>query len=100
MRALSSGDLRAQRDNRGRWQITPEALDDWASLRRIPDRQSPDQTDGPPAITMMDTPETIARLAVAEARLSDVSAERDRLVRLLDQALQRRPSIIDRLLGR
>ena len=69
MRALESGNLKAIRDNKGRWQITPEALDDWLSMRpdtsdRSNDRQSP-------AMTAADTPETLIKLAVAEARLTD-----------------------------
>jgi hypothetical protein len=68
MRALESGNLKAIRDNKGRWQITPEALNDWLSMRpdapdRSNDRQSPPMT--------ADTPETLIKLAVAEARLTD-----------------------------
>lgn len=48
----------------------------------------------------MDTPETLIKLAVAEARLADVTAERDRLAILLEKALEPRPSIFGRLFGR
>lgn len=100
MRALSSGELRAIRDNRGRWQIEPEALDDWCSLRRSHDRQSPDMPSGQRVVTPTDTPETLVRLAVAEARLADMTAERDRLAALLDKALEPRRSILERILRR
>jgi hypothetical protein len=105
MRALSSGDLPAIRDNRNAWKIDVSDLEKWASERS---GQAPDQTtdsnrtDPPdqPRTIYMDTPETMVKLAVAEARLSDVTAERDRLVKMLEVALERRPSIIDRLFGR
>ena len=101
MRALSSGDLKAIRDNSGNWQISPEALDDWLSLRRSPDRQSPDQPSEPPLVTPSDTPETLIKLAVAEARLADMTAERDRLAALLEKALEARSvGLFARLFGR
>jgi excisionase family DNA binding protein len=101
MRALSSGDLPAHRDNRNTWQIETEALDKWASDRsghiadndrtEVADRSGQDRTPVP------DRPETLARLAVAEARLADVTAERDRLAALLEKALEPRPGLIERL---
>lgn len=74
MRALSSGQLRGIRDNEGRWQIEPEAVDDWMSMRRSPDRQSPDMTTGHPMVTLSDTPETLAKLAAAEAKIEGLEA--------------------------
>ena len=111
MRALASGELPAIRDNKNAWQIDAEALDRWADKRP---GQSPDHepvtartvTEGqtqPDRTTPTDTPETLIRLAVAEARLADVTAERDRLAEMLDRALQARPvpvSIWTRLIGR
>ena len=67
MRALKSKTLPAIRDNENRWQIDPDALDRWAGQRPDTDRTEADQ--GP--VIPSDTPETLARLAVAEARLSD-----------------------------
>lgn len=102
MRALSSGDLPAIRDNRNRWQIDLTDLEKWAENRpgQEPDpRPDTTRTDNPdqPRTVCMDTPETLARLAVAEARLLDVTAERDRLTALLEKALQPRPGIIERI---
>ena len=84
MRALSSGELKAIRDNDGNWQITPDAVDDWLSMRRTPDRQSPDQTKEPAMVTASDTPETLARLAALEVRaemlaeqVQDLKIDRD-----------------------
>lgn len=109
MRALSSGYLRAIRDNSGKWQIAPEALDDWLSLRRSPDRQSPDHPSEPPLVTPSDTPETLARLAATEmraemlaAQVEDLKHDRDawraQAERLVSEA--RPVGILARLFGR
>lgn len=102
MRALSSGELKGTRDNAQRWRIPAEAVDDWMTMRPD-DRQRPvitkDKADHDR--TAADTPETLIRLAVAEARLSDVTAERDKLAELLKIALESRPvSLIAWLFGR
>lgn len=97
MRALSSGDLPAIRDNKNAWQIDAEALDRWADKRPGP---SPDQGPDNDRTIYADTPETLVRLAVAEARLADVTAERDRLAHLLEKALEPRPGILARIFGR
>jgi hypothetical protein len=77
MRALTSGHLRATRGNDGSWQITPEALDDWLSMRS-PARISPDQTEDRPAGPDPNhLAEAQTRAAVAEARLADALADRD-----------------------
>ncbi|TWH63216.1 hypothetical protein JD78_04344 [Modestobacter roseus] len=114
MRALQSGQLRGIRDNAGNWQIEPEAVDDWMSLRRSPDRQSPAMTDGQLSVSPADTPETLSRLAVSEARvemltaqLSELRQDRDawraqaeRLASERQSDLIIRPSLIERLLDR
>lgn len=75
MRALTSGELRAIRNNLGQWQIDPQVLDDWASLRRSPDRQQPDMaTDTSPA-TLAGTPVTPPDVTGAE--LEQMRSERD-----------------------
>lgn len=82
MRALERQELRATRGNDGRWQITPDALSDWLSMRpvRSDDGHSPDMSKP----VMTDTPETLARLVAAETRvellaaqLTDIRADRD-----------------------
>lgn len=70
MRALKSGRLPGIRDNENRWQIDPDAVDRWAGQRPDTDRPETGQEPATPA----DTPETLARLAVAEARLADALA--------------------------
>lgn len=102
MRALASGDLPAIRDNRNRWQIDVADLEKWFEKRPGPSPDHRPDTDrtGPEnqnRTVYVDSPETIARLAVAEARLSDVTAERDRLAALLEKALQPRPGLIERI---
>ena len=105
MRALASGELPAIRDNKNAWQIDAEALDRWADKRpgQSPDHEpvTEDQIR-PDRTTPTDTPETLIRLAVAEARLADVTAERDRLAVMLEKALEPRPipvSIWSRIFG-
>lgn len=100
MRALSAGYIRANKNNEGHWEIEPDAVDDWMLLRRSSDRQSPDMTDGQQAVIHADSPETLIRLAVAEARLQDMTTERDRLAGLLEKALEQRSrGIIARIFG-
>lgn len=78
MRALSSGELAALRDNKNAWRIAESDLDAWSGQRPAPDQTPTDDTSGHAVATVSDTPETLARLAVAEARLADALAERDR----------------------
>lgn len=99
MRAITSGELTAFRDNANNWQIPVQALADWTGqpIRKILGIDRSMTVDTPKATA--DTPETLVRLAVAEARLADVTAERDRLAQLLEKTLERR-SWWDRVLGR
>jgi excisionase family DNA binding protein len=101
MRALSSGDLTAHRDNRNAWRIEAETLDRWASDRsdHVPDNVRTEVSDrsGQDRTPVPNTHETLARLAVAEARLADVIAERDRLAAFLERALEPRPGLIERI---
>lgn len=107
MRALERDELKAMRDNSGRWQITPEALDDWMSMRpvRSNDGQSPSTvTDSDHGQELAAAKVEIATLTAQkeglEARLSDAHAERDRLAMSLDKALEARSGIIARIFGR
>lgn len=106
MRALKSKALPAIRDNENRWQIDLDALDRWAGQRPDINRTETDQGPDTSPVIPSDTPETLARLAVAEARLSDALSRVEDLQRERDewraqaQALTRQPSWLDRLLGR
>lgn len=104
MRALEKGEIVAVRNNSGRWQITPEAVDDWLSMRpvRTHDEQSPKKSS------------VSVELAVAEARIemlneqlnetrserdqarADAAAQRDMLRAALDD-MRNKPSIWQRL---
>lgn len=96
--------------------IKPDSVRRRARARKWPRRQGNDgkaQVGIPPDVLGADDPpgfpsglplddgkETLqVRLAVAEARLADVTADRDRLAALLEKALEPRPGIISRLLG-
>lgn len=92
MRALEREELKAVRDNSGRWQITPEALDDWLSMRpaRSSDRQSPRTvSDSGHLKELMAAKEEIGALKAQkkglEDRLADAHADRDRLYALLSK---------------
>lgn len=98
MRALASGHLRSIRDNSGAWLITPQALDDWLSMRRTSDRSSPDTPTGHHVDTGPDLPDRLleaeTRAAAAEAhargladRLADTQADRDRWRDLAEKTL-------------
>ncbi len=105
MRALASGHLRATRGNDGAWLISPDALDDWLSMRRTEDRTSPDRTEDRPAGPDPDhLAEAQTRAAVAEARLADALADRDQWRSLALRLSEPRPivgvSFWDRLFGR
>jgi len=107
MRALTAGDLKAARNNAGEWLITPDAVDDWMSMRS-PDRTRPVITNDTPGHVQSDTADItkalseelnsarveVARLtAEAEglrARLTDTQTDRDRLAQLLERALEAR----------
>lgn len=109
MRALSSGALPAIRDNKNAWKIAAEDLDRWSEDRTGP---SPDRhrtmSEDKDRTTPSDTPETLAKLAAAEATVEQLSkqldreqsahqAEINRLTDLLDKALAPKPGIIERI---
>ena len=97
--------------------IKPDSVRRRARSRKWPRRQGndgltmvgippgllpPDRPDGDPPGPPPDLPEhsLAIKLAVAEARLADVTEDRDRLARLLDKALEPRPGIFSRIFGR
>lgn len=94
MRALESKNLKAERDNKNRWKISIEALDEWSKNRPDTDRSVTDQW---PDTDREETGPIREELAAAKAeiaglqdRLADTQAERDRLASLLDRALEHR----------
>lgn len=74
MRALYSGALPSKRDNRQRWRIAPEDADAWAGQRSDTAEALSEHRPEPARTVLSDTPETMMRLAVAEARLADAQA--------------------------
>ena len=106
MRALEADEIKAVRSNNGRWRITPEAVDDWMSMRpaRTVVRESPSSSTGTDdGQKLVDARIEIAALTAERSglqdRLADAHAERDRLAAALAQALQPRPTWIDRIRG-
>jgi hypothetical protein len=121
MRALASGDLRANRDNlTARWRIDSAALDDWLSMRTSV-RHSPSSGVDTP----LDCPETTpdasldilraerddARLEAAtlraeaaqiRERLDETRTDRDHWRRMAERLSEPRPrrGLLGRLLGR
>lgn len=114
MRALASSNLKAGRDNHGRWHIDPAVLDDWLSMRP-PVRHSPligvdTATDRPEtglgtALDTLRNERDEARLEAAALRaetaqlrdrLGEVQAERDRwrvmAERLAEREAERPPN--------
>lgn len=107
MRALEAKSLRGERDNKNRWKISQQALDEWTKSRPEIDRSVSEQI----AVTDQDkTGHVREELAAAKAeiaglrdRLADTQAERDRLAALLERALEPRPmpkGVFARLFGR
>lgn len=103
-REIKSGNLTATRKNNGHQSIMQVDLDDWMSRRteRADTPEPPTVTSHTPApeVTAITEElaamrETVARLEgraeATEARLSDMAAERDRLAKLLEKALQAQP---------
>ena len=85
MRALERDEIKAVRDNSGRWKISVEALEDWLSMRtvRSHDGQSPRSLSasdhGQELTTVRIELATLrAELAGVRDRLGDTQADRDR----------------------
>lgn len=75
MRAIKSHDLKASRDNRNQWRISPEALADWQSHNvRTPDDPHTTHTQRADEALV----ELREKLAAAVARADAAEAERDR----------------------
>ena len=103
MRALSTNELKAIRDNKNAWKISKDDLEKWAGQRPVTDQSPPSPTPGHIVATPADTPETLAKLAVAEARLADALTERDRWRDLALWLSEPRPAPVsfwERIFGR
>ena len=107
MRALERNELKATRNNAGRWEITYEALEDWLSMRphRTNDGQSPSTVTDSGQIEPTDTSKMLAKIAAAEARiaglearLSDTQADRDSWRDEAKRLSEPRPGIISQII--
>ncbi len=101
MRALSTRNLPATRDNRNAWLIRREDLDRWSEARPlggpVPDLDTNRTMTGPAGGQGPDQ-EAVVRLAAAEARadtlaaqVADLHQERDRLLALVERLAERQP---------
>ncbi len=88
MRALSSRELKAIRDNRNQWQIAVEALDEWFSAQRGPARSMTMDHHEPPQVDQMK-----AQNIAAEARADRAEIERDAARAMLAAEESRRQSV-------
>ena len=116
MRALDSKELKGERDNRNRWKISPEAIDEWSKNRPDSNRSQPviDQDSVHDVTGHIDV---VAKLAAAEVRIEELQktvdradAERERmevrhtdqikrLDRLIDIMSKPRPTLLERISG-
>lgn len=96
-RALKFGDLRGNRDNMGRWSISPDDLDAWAE-KRGPVQLSATNTEHSESFERIRTDLAQAREAVARAEaraetlaetVDDLRKERDRLLSALEARASR-----------
>ena len=71
MRAIESLNLKAARDNRNHWKISPNDLDEWASTQCAPTKPAHSLH------TPKDSPETLAKLAGETARADAAERARD-----------------------
>lgn len=74
MRALSSAQIEARRDNRNGWQIERDALDRWLAAR---DGLARTMTTDHPETDQMDHARTREELAVATATISQLQSRLD-----------------------
>ena|GEM_PF-1559652 len=94
MRAIEAKDLKAFRDNRNHWKITPKAFEEWANAQCAPSGQMPilahiDQLpESAQNAAELEAERVARRMAEIEAaelrgKLSATEAERDRLHRIV-----------------
>ena len=94
MRAIEAKELKAFRDNRNHWKITPQALEEWANTQcapsgRLPTAAHTDQqlqsTENAAELEAEKAARRMAEIEAAELRgkLSATESERDRLHRIV-----------------
>lgn len=111
MRALESKQLLGERDNRNRWKISLEALEEWAKSRPDTDRQQPvtDQDNVPDMTGQLreELAEARTEARMLREQLEDLKADRDawrsRSEKLNDRLAdlsKPQPGLIARIFGR
>lgn len=90
MRAVESRELPAVRDNRNRWKIESEDLDNWAEAHCVPTGQKEQSAHSPDAdahqVESVETALAVARATIAqlEARLEDQARAQAALAQALE----------------
>lgn len=77
MRAIETLELSAQRDNRNRWKITPEALENWMNAHCAPSEQPTPETPTLPIALEIELARTQAENAQLRERLASAETDRD-----------------------
>ncbi len=108
MRALQNKELLGERDNRNRWKITLQALEDWMKNRPVTERTSPasDQNSDRSDATM----QLMKDLGAAEATIIELRSQLEksdarnadeirRLERIIERLSAPKPSLVQRIFG-
>lgn len=85
MRAIEAHDLKAFKDNRNHWKITPQAIEEWANAHCAPSGQRPLEAQA------LAQDETALELAAARATIAQLEArleDRATLVRAAEDRAQ------------
>ncbi len=99
MRALKSGELRGERDNRNRWKITREEADRWAGQRPDNDRQMSGHDRPEPAVNV-DTTALETENKLLRERVEELRTDRDAWRRQAERLSEARSGIFRRIFGR
>lgn len=99
MRALKSGELRGERDNRNRWKITREEADRWSGQRPDSDRQMSGHDRSDPAMNV-DTTALETENKLLRERVEELRTDRDAWRRQAERLSEARSGIFGRIFRR
>ena len=87
-RALLSGDLEGNRNNRGHWRVEANAVDAWAELHvrtDVPAEQPTEQSDSAAHMLAIENSALKAERDQLRERLTEAQADKEKLIELLAQ---------------